>query len=110
MRLTARGLQLGEAPFDFAGKSETLAKFEMPVELRNEIARLEIPGERSAAAVFLLDERWRRRRAGLVSSETLDVAQPLLAPAYYLTQSAFPLRRYPPGKSFRHRSGAISSR
>ena len=88
--LDRKGLQLGEAPFNFAGESEALAKFEMPVELRNEITRLEITGDRSAGAVFLLDERWRRRRAGLVSSETLDVAQPLLAPAYYLTKALSP--------------------
>ncbi|HEY8006049.1 MAG TPA: DUF4159 domain-containing protein [Methylocella sp.] len=88
--LDRKGLQLGEAPFNFAGKSETLAKFEMPVELRNEITRLEITGDRSAGAVFLLDERWRRHRAGLVSSETLDVAQPLLAPAYYLAKALSP--------------------
>ena len=88
--LDRKGLQLGEAPFDFAGGNETQAKFEMPVELRNDIARLEIAHEHSAGAVFLLDERWRRRRIGLISSETLDVAQPLLAPAYYLTKALLP--------------------
>lgn len=88
--LDSKGLALGEAPFDFMGANEAQAKFEMPVELRNEIARLEIAGEHSAAAVYLLDERWRRRRAGLVSSETLDVAQPLLAPAYYLSKALAP--------------------
>jgi hypothetical protein len=88
--LDRKGLQLGEAFFNFAGGSEAQAKFEMPVELRNEIARLEITGEHSAGAVFLLDERSRRRRAGLVSGETLDVAQPLLAPAYYLTKALSP--------------------
>ena len=33
----------------------------LPVEIRNDIARLEIAGERSAGAVALLDKRWRRR-------------------------------------------------
>ena len=88
--LDRKGLALGQASFDFSGGNEAKAKFEMPVELRNEIARLEIAGEHSAAAVFLLDERWRRRRVGLVSGETLDVAQPLLAPAYYLTKALSP--------------------
>jgi len=88
--LDRKGLALGEASFDFAGANEAQAKFEMPVELRNEIARLEIAREHSAAAVFLLDERWRRRRAGLVSGETADLAQPLLAPAYYLTKALSP--------------------
>jgi Domain of unknown function (DUF4159)/Aerotolerance regulator N-terminal len=88
--LDRKGLVVGQAAFDFAGASEARATFELPVELRNEIVRLEITGERSAAAVFLLDERWRRRRVGLVSGETLDVAQPLLAPAYYLTKALSP--------------------
>jgi uncharacterized protein DUF4159/aerotolerance regulator-like protein len=88
--LDRKGLALGDASFDFAGANGAQAKFEMPVELRNEIARLEIAGEHSAAAVFLLDERWRRRRAGLVSGETSDVAQPLLAPTYYLTKALTP--------------------
>lgn len=85
-----KGLVLGEAPFDFGAANETQASFELPVELRNEIARLEIAREHSAAAVFLLDERWRRRRIGLVSGETADIAQPLLAPSYYLTRALSP--------------------
>ncbi|MGH6831307.1 MAG: DUF4159 domain-containing protein, partial [Methylocella sp.] len=88
--LDRKGLQLGEASFDFGAANETQASFEMPVELRNEIARLEIVREHSAAAVFLLDERWRRRRIGLVSGETADIAQPLLAPSYYLTKALSP--------------------
>jgi hypothetical protein len=89
--LDRKGLQLGEAAFDFAGATEAQAKFEMPVELRNEISRLEIAGERSAGAAFLLDERSRRRRIGLVSGEAADVAQPLLAPAYYIVKAVSPL-------------------
>ena len=46
---------------------ETEAAFDLPVELRNDIARLEISGERSAGAVQLLDKRWRRRAIGVVS-------------------------------------------
>ena len=39
--------------------------FDLPVEIRNDIARLEIAGERSAGAVQLLDKRWRRRTVGV---------------------------------------------
>lgn len=85
-----KGLLVGEAAFDFAGAKEAQAKFELPVELRNDIVRLSIAGERSAGAVYLLDERWRRRRIGLVSSETADVAQPLLSQAYYLRKALSP--------------------
>src|SRR5204862_7198612 len=61
-----------------------------PVELRNDIARLEIAGERSAGAVQLLDKRWRRRAIGVVSGSTSDTAQPLLASTFYLTRALSP--------------------
>ena len=58
--------------------------------LRNDIARLEIAGERSAGAVQLLDKRWRRRAIGVVSGSTSDTAQPLLASTFYLTRALAP--------------------
>jgi len=64
--LDLKGFAIGSAAFDFAAANETKARFEMPVELRNEVARLEIADERSAGAVSLLDERWRA--AALASS------------------------------------------
>ena len=69
---------------------ETEASFDLPVELRNDIARLEIAGERSAGAVQLLDKRWRRRAIGIVSGATSDTAQPLLAADFYLTRALAP--------------------
>ena len=66
--LDQKGSPIGEARFTFApGDRETEAAFDLPVELRNDIARLEIAGERSAGAVQLLDKRWRRRAIGIVS-------------------------------------------
>ncbi len=88
--LDLKGLSIGSAPFDFAGKTETSARFDLPVELRNDIVRLEISGEHSAGAVSLLDERWRRRSVGIVSGEAADVSQPLLAPTYYLNKALMP--------------------
>lgn len=85
-----KGLTLGETAFDFAGTAETTAKFDMPVELRNEIARIEIASEKSAGAVALLDDRWKRRRVAIVSGASADVSQPLLAPTYYLTRALGP--------------------
>lgn len=86
-----RGLALGDATFNFSGSAlETEAKFDLPVEIRNDIARLEIAGERSAGAVELLDKRWRRRTVGVVSGATADTAQPLLASTYYLSRALGP--------------------
>lgn len=101
--LDLKGLPLADAPFAFpAGATETTARFDLPMEVRNGIARLDIGGEASAGAVALLDERGRRRRVGLVSGATADQAQPLLAPTYYLSRALGPfaeLREAPGGVS-----------
>jgi hypothetical protein len=89
--LDPKGLPLGEAAFAFKGNErETEAKFDLPVEIRNDIARLEIFGERSAGTVQLLDKRWRRRSIGVVTGSTADTAQPLLASTYYLSRALNP--------------------
>jgi len=86
-----RGLALGEAAFTLPeGATETEARFDIPVEIRNEVARIEIVGERSAGAVQLLDKSWRRRTVGVVSGTSTDTGQPLLAPTYYLSRALGP--------------------
>ncbi len=90
--LDLKGLPLGEAPFAFkAADRETDVRIELPVEIRNDIARIEITGERSAGAVQLLDKRWRRRTVGIVSGASVDVAQPLLSSSYYVQRALQPI-------------------
>jgi hypothetical protein len=89
--LDLKGLPLGETRFAFkSGERETEAELALPVEIRNDIARLEIASERSAGAVQLLDKRWRRRTVGVVSGATAETAQPLLASTYYLSRALNP--------------------
>src|SRR5207342_738367 len=89
--LDLKGLPLGDASFAFKeGERETDAELTLPVEIRNDIARLEISAERSAGAVTLLDKRWRRRAIGVVTGATADTAQPLLASTYYLSRALGP--------------------
>jgi Domain of unknown function (DUF4159)/Aerotolerance regulator N-terminal len=89
--LDLKGLPLSEAQFAFKpADRETEARFDLPVELRNEIRRLEIAGERSAGAVQLLDKRSRRRTVGVVSGANADVAEPLLSSSYYLQRALEP--------------------
>jgi hypothetical protein len=89
--LDLKGLPLGDARFAFtAGERETDAEFDLPVEIRNDIARLDIAAERSAGAVQLLDKRWRRRTVGVVTGSTSETAQPLLASTYYLLRALGP--------------------
>ncbi len=89
--LDLKGLPLGDAPFAFKPEdTETEADLTLPVEIRNDIARLEISAEHSAGAVQLLDKRWRRRSVGVVTGSTADTAQPLLASTYYLSRALAP--------------------
>jgi hypothetical protein len=86
-----KGLPLGEAPFAFkAGERESEASIDLPVEIRNDVARLEIVGERSAGAVQLLDKRWHRRTVGIISGSAADRSQPLIGATYYLTRALGP--------------------
>jgi hypothetical protein len=89
--LSGRGQRLGSAPFALAaGETRAVASFELPLELRNQVTRIEIDGERSAGAVHLLDARSRWHRVGLYASESLEQAQPLLAPLYYIERALAP--------------------
>jgi len=89
--LDLKNLPLADMRFSFdAGSTETNVAFDLPTEIRNAIARIEILGESSAGAVSLLDERGKRRRVGLVFGGTADQTQPLLSPLYYIERALSP--------------------
>jgi Domain of unknown function (DUF4159) len=54
------------------------------------VARIEIPSERSAGAVSLIDAATQWHRVGLISGENREQAQPLLAPLYYIQKALTP--------------------
>ena len=86
-----KGRVVGDAPFSFAAnETATEAKITLPIEIRNEIARLEISRSQTAGAVQLLDDRFRRRRVGLLSGTGVEAAQPLLSPLYYISRAVEP--------------------
>lgn len=75
----------------FKASAETASvTLDLPLELRNEIARLEIEGDTTAAATALLDTRWRRRPVGLVSETPLDAGPSLLSELYYVERALRP--------------------
>jgi hypothetical protein len=89
--LTGRGDTIGEAAFSIPdGSLETKAAFDLPLEIRNQVARIEIAGERSAGAVHLLDARSQWHRVGIISGESREEAQPLLSPLYYVKRALSP--------------------
>ena len=88
---SARSQRLGEAivHMDLGAASATVT-FDLPLELRNQVARVEIAGERSAGAVSLVDTRSQWHRIGLISGENREQAQALLAPLYYIERALAP--------------------
>ncbi len=88
---SARGERLGETIYKITqGETAVTVPFELPLELRNQVARIEIPAERSAGAVSLIDAATQWHRVGLISGESREQAQPLLAPLYYIQKALLP--------------------
>jgi hypothetical protein len=73
-----------------AGESRAQATLDLPTDLRNRIARLELAPSQAVASTFLLDERWRRRTVGLVGAGGRTEDQPLLAELYFLDKALRP--------------------
>ncbi len=89
--MSQRGQRLAEARFAFDPSAATTStRIDLPLELRNQITRIEIAGERSAGAVHLLDSRSQWHRIGLLAGTSRELAQPLLAPLYYLDRALSP--------------------
>ena len=87
----AKGETLSDAPLNFrAGETSGQAHITLPLEVRNQTARLEIQGEDSAGAVQLLDSGGAERRVGLVSAAATENEQPLLSDVYYLERALSP--------------------
>ncbi|MEM5501556.1 DUF4159 domain-containing protein [Ahrensia kielensis] len=86
-----KGRLLGTATAFFEdGASEAIAAFEVPFELRNDMATLRIENQKNAAATYMLDENNRRRRFALFSGLAGDEDQPLLSPLYYIARAIQP--------------------
>lgn len=91
LAFSARGQRLGEANFQIAnGATKANVVFDLPLELRNQVVRVEIAGERAAGSVSLLDARSQWQRVGLISGENREQSQPLLAPHYYIQKALAP--------------------
>ena len=85
------GRVLHKAAGVFAEGEKTVEiALELPVELRNEVTRLEVEEANSAAGTFLMDERFRRRPVGLISTRAFEGAQPLLDELYYIDRALAP--------------------
>ena len=85
------GRILGESHFSvLADERLVTIDLNMPLELRNEVSRIEIDNQNSAGAVRLLDERWKKKRVGLIAGEDTSAGQPLLSPLFYVERALAP--------------------
>ena len=82
-----------------AGATTAEAALPLPLEIRNQVVRLDLDGIVGANATVLLDERFRRRPVGLIAGGEESAADvPLIGELFYLDRALSPfaeLRRGP---------------
>ncbi|MBL6454278.1 DUF4159 domain-containing protein [Belnapia sp. T6] len=81
-----------------AGAREAEASLDLPIEIRNQVVRLELEDAPGAGGVVLLDERFRRRPVGLLPGAEESADAPLIGDLFYLDRALAPtaeLRRGP---------------
>ncbi len=84
-----RAVARAQGAFD-ADATQVGLNARLPLDLRNRIARVEIDGANSAAAVHLTGDRWRRPRVGVLRPEGGDDGQPLLSDLHYVREALGP--------------------
>ena len=82
---------LASAHFHFAnGENRATAHIVLPLEVRNETARIAISNTDSAGAVQLLGGSGAHRAVGIVSARGNETEQPLLSDLFYLERALAP--------------------
>jgi hypothetical protein len=94
LTLVARGEDgrvLGEATGAFNG-DDTMASvhFDLPAEVRNQVARIDLAGIHGVGGTVLLDERWRRRPVAIVTPPAGEDANVLLSSTFYIQRALQP--------------------
>jgi hypothetical protein len=85
------GRTLARAEIHLAsGETSGAASLTLPLELRNRLSQLVLDGAPSAGSVVLLDERWRRRPVGLLTTDMTSANAPLTGPLFYLRRALAP--------------------
>jgi hypothetical protein len=85
------GRILGQATGTFEGDARIASvRFDLPGEVRNAIARIDIAGAHGVGGTVLLDERWRRRPVAIVTPPKGGESNELLSGEFYLTRALQP--------------------
>lgn len=73
-----------------AGSGSAEAAIDLPIEIRNQVVRLDLEPEAGAAGTVLLDERFRRRPVGISASVETSADAPLTGDLFYLERALAP--------------------
>ena len=85
------GRTLARATIHLAvGETIGTAPLSLPLELRNRINQLVLDGPPSAGGVVLVDERWRRRPVGLLTTDLTSADAPLTGALFYPRRALTP--------------------
>lgn len=69
---------------------KTEVEFDLPADQRASLQQIKIAGQDHAAAVYLLDERHRRRRVGIVGPPGTGESRPFVEAQFYLERALSP--------------------
>ncbi len=88
---TGDGRALARAALPVAANASSAeAVLDLPIEIRNQVVRLDLEGETGPAGVVLLDERFRRRPVGLLAGTEENADAPLIGELFYLDRALAP--------------------
>ena len=88
---TAEGRTLARAAVPMAaGAARGAVALDLPIELRNQVTRLDLENTAGAGAVVLLDERFRRRPVGLIAGDEAGGEAALLGDVFWLDRALSP--------------------
>jgi hypothetical protein len=88
---TGDGRAIASAVLPFApGATAAEASIDLPIEIRNQVVRLDLEPEAGAAGTVLLDERFRRRPVGLSAALETTADAPLTGDLFYLDRALQP--------------------
>ena len=88
---TGDGRAIASATLSFPpGATSAEAALDLPIEIRNQVVRLDLEPEAGAAGTVLLDERFRRRPVGLSAAIETSADAPLTGDLFYLDRALAP--------------------
>ena len=88
---TSDGRAIASATLAFpVGATSAEASLDLPIEIRNQVVRLDLEPEAGAAGTVLLDERFRRRPVGISAALETTADAPLTGDLFYLERALAP--------------------